>query len=350
MLKGFLIILLATTTISCTKQEKIDGSSVEAYKKSIDSITSNMTDKEKLQFELGLMGLSMLEMSKDKSGKRLPLIQYRLIAVDGKSKNQILSEIKGIASTPEKYLPKLKNKDPIVEKSYEAVDWNAVKLGVNDAKLDAFARNENPEDVKGLVDYLNYKKDQNLTVNDKFYEAVSWGSYTYIDKFLREGADINSKSNRSESPSIVDATYRSGKYGILMYLLEKGADPDGANKFGCTALVKAVGKKNYIAVEILLANGADINGKGNRCVTPIYNAADRGSAAMVVKLMELGADINIPFSNGSTPLLSMIAKGYNDVAKLLIQNGAQLDNGRVEALAHAKRVNNLEMIEYIKKL
>lgn len=350
LINRLLIILLVTAAVSCTKQKTIDGSSVETYKNSVSSIKSNMTERERIQFDLALMSLGLLEMSKDRSKKKRPLIQYQITVSDGKSKDQILALAKGIANSPEKFLPELKNKAPLAIKSYKPIDWSAAERSISDVKHAVVSRNENPKNIKRLIDSLNHPYHQDWSANDKLYAAVSWGSYIHIDKFLSQGADINGKNNSHGSSPIVQTVLNNETNEILMYLLDKGANPDGTDKYGNTALIRAIGQKNYIAVKILIDKGADINKKGSVGVTPIYCAADRGDAAMVVKLMELGADINIPSRGGFTPLLKMIAMGYNDAAKLLIQNGAQLDNGRIGALEYAKRANNLDMVEFIQKI
>jgi hypothetical protein len=122
-------------------------------------------------------------------------------------------------------------------------------------------------------------------------------------------------------------------------LLSRGADINYTNKYGWTALLKALdNRKHWIEVTpVLIKSGADVNAtlKSNG-YTPLWKAIgkiskNRDAAVDIIKLLlSKGADVNAPYISkdarysGETPLMSASKKGSTDVVKLLLSNGADV--------------------------
>lgn len=81
-------------------------------------------------------------------------------------------------------------------------------------------------------------------------------------------------------------------------------------------------------VEILLAAGADPNARDPEphSETPLHWAASSDDADVARALVDGGADINVPDGSIGTPLDNAVGYGCWNVARLLVERGASVDN------------------------
>lgn len=81
--------------------------------------------------------------------------------------------------------------------------------------------------------------------------------------------------------------------GIIEFLIGKGANPDGADADGLTALDWATLTNHADAVQMLIARGAQVNQIDNFGLTPLLYAAsvDFGNTVMLEKLIAAGANL-----------------------------------------------------------
>jgi cytohesin len=89
-------------------------------------------------------------------------------------------------------------------------------------------------------------------------------------------------------------------------------------------LFEAVGDGNAAKVRELLKRGANPNAKNEHGWTPLHRAAYRGHADVARLLLEHGADANAKSKDSfiPTPLHLAAAMGHVDVTKLLLEHGA----------------------------
>ncbi len=81
-----------------------------------------------------------------------------------------------------------------------------------------------------------------------------------------------------------------------------------------------------MAVNVLLTCGADANTNSSIYGrTPLHEAAYTGNIEMAKLLIEHGAEINIADKDGKTPLHEAAGRGKLEVAKLLIEHGADVN-------------------------
>jgi ankyrin repeat protein len=189
-----------------------------------------------------------------------------------------------------------------------------------------------------------------------FY-AVSNGNASISARLLAAGANPNRSGQAGDTLLMIAA--RGGSIDILQALLEKGASVNATDEVAQeTPLMWAVRANNVKAVKILLDRGAGVNARtragavparrppgagggshGTGIVrggwpdrgyqpeapggmSPLLFAAREGHLEIAKLLLDAKADINQADVNGITPLLSAISNHELPVAQLLLERGA----------------------------
>lgn len=127
------------------------------------------------------------------------------------------------------------------------------------------------------------------------------------------------------SPSLT-YVFEQGPGAVLEMLLrhytsQKGTDDDSyrlALQMACL-----LGKQGF--VELLLSRGTSPSGSGYYYGTPLQAAARSGHYDVARKLIDSGADVNILQGRWHTPLRAAIMSGNADVVRLLIDRGADVN-------------------------
>ena len=174
--------------------------------------------------------------------------------------------------------------------------------------------------------------------------ALQNNDHGKIKAFFDSGLDANA-TLQGDGTSVLMKASNSADVEMVKMLLARGADINYTNKYGWTALLKALdNRKNWITVTpVLVKSGADVNAtlKSNG-YTPLRKAIgkirkNRDAAVEVIKLLlSKGADANAPYISkdarysGETPLMVASRNGYTDVVKLLLSHGADV-NARTKA-------------------
>ena len=205
--------------------------------------------------------------------------------------------------------------------------------------------------------------------------AVYRLDYEVLAALLAKKAKVNVTNDFGSTP-IAEAA-NLGDARMVKMLLDAGAEPEGANADGQTALmlgiktgvlpvvellIKAGASVNRIEefrkqtplmwaatapgnagemVKLLLAKGADIRPRALHTdwpnqitsepraqyrpvggLTALLYAARDGCYDCVAALIGAGADVNLPTPEGVTPLMLALDNQHDDVAKLLLDRGA----------------------------
>ena len=139
---------------------------------------------------------------------------------------------------------------------------------------------------------------------------------------------------------------KSGNVEAVKGLLENGADLDtGDSQFGVSPLSWAALLGKTEIAELLIQNGADVNGRNKDGGTALHGAAFLGHADTAQLLVRKGADVNATNDKGETSLYVMAANweiteyiaglleievdaetvktGRTEIAGILRQNGAE---------------------------
>jgi ankyrin repeat protein len=182
-----------------------------------------------------------------------------------------------------------------------------------------------------------------------------------IKTFLDSGLDVNA-TLQADGTSVLMRASNSADVEMVKMLLTKGANINYTNKYGWTALLKALdNRKHWAAVTpVLIKSGADVNAtlKSNG-YTPLWKAIgkigkNRDAAIGIIKLLlSEGANANAPYISkdarysGETPLMNASKRGYADVVKLLLSQGADVNTkskaGKT-ALDYAKEKGYREIV------
>jgi ankyrin repeat protein len=205
--------------------------------------------------------------------------------------------------------------------------------------------------------------------------AVYQVDHELVEALLARGAEVNVRNVFGATP-LAEAA-KLGDPRLVKMLLDGGADAEGATPEGETALMLAIKLSHLPVVELLLSAGANVNAvERSHNQTPLmwaaaaskhapemvrmllakgadvrprarfndwdsqissepraqyrpvgglnalHYAAREGCYACVAALLDAGAPIDIPTPEGVTALMLAIDNGHNEVAKLLLDRGA----------------------------
>jgi len=208
--------------------------------------------------------------------------------------------------------------------------------------------------------------------------AVFRVDYELLDALIAKKAKVNVKNEFGSAPLLEAVKVADAR--MVKALLDAGAEPDSANLDGETALMMAIKTGDLPILELLIQAGANVNTVEKfHSQTPLmYAAAAQKNAGPMVKLLlakgadvkpraeftdwpsqitsepraqyrpvggltamlyavrggcyectealiAARADVNQPTPEGVTPLMIALDNDHNDVAKLLLDHGANPD-------------------------
>ncbi len=143
---------------------------------------------------------------------------------------------------------------------------------------------------------------------------------------------------------------RSGDLTEVKRLLDGGADPNAANQWGETALMRAANYGKSEVAELLLSAGADLNVADGTGRDLLIFAANRGHAEFVEVLLSAGADPNAADKGGRTVLMWAVGNGRSEIAEMLLSAGADpnaANNDGLTVLSFAERSGQTAVVGLI---
>ncbi len=189
--------------------------------------------------------------------------------------------------------------------------------------------------VKILVQGKANWKGKNLAL----IAAASTGELDVLRLLLDSGADVNGQDAQGSSP--LSAACFGGHRDAVDLLLEHKADVNLADKSGATALMAATQGGYRDLAECLLKNGAAVDARTK--IRIVYhtryglpeNWIPPGTSALSLSvigrtvdatrlLLDHGADVDIRDQPGWTPLMWASYLGAAEIARLLVQSGADV--------------------------
>ncbi len=122
-----------------------------------------------------------------------------------------------------------------------------------------------------------------------------------------------------------EAAARGDKTAVRS-LLQQGADIDGAQGDGTTALHWAAFNDDLEMANLLIAAGANVKvATRDGAITPLFMACQNGNAAMIAALLKAGAQANSVKENGTTALMMAAASGSAPAVQVLLDHGASVN-------------------------
>ena len=157
-------------------------------------------------------------------------------------------------------------------------------------------------------------------------EAVKSGDINGVQNLLTNSSNANSicPGVMADMP-VLSAAARHGGAEIVQALIKAGADVNGANEAGFTALHNAAHEGHTAVARVLLQAGASVDAKTSDGDSPLHSAAIGGRTEVVALLLSAGASVHSQDRLKSTPLHDAVGIGCVQVVKALIQAGANVN-------------------------
>jgi ankyrin repeat protein len=173
--------------------------------------------------------------------------------------------------------------------------------------------------------------------------AAETGNTDIIRLLLAAGADVESPTG--EGQSALMSVARTGNVDAARLLLKHGANVNAAERFGGqTALMWAAARRHPQMVKLLAAKGAAVNARAivrnferhitveqryknmhTGGLTPLLYAVRENCKACVDALLQHKVDIQLPDPDGIAPLTLAMMNGNWDIAKRLLEAGADVN-------------------------
>jgi ankyrin repeat protein len=157
----------------------------------------------------------------------------------------------------------------------------------------------------------------------RLIEAAKMQEKDTVAALLKEKVDVN--SHQADGTTALAWAAHWNDLEMADLLIAGGANVNAANEYGVTPLTLAVINRSPAMVEKLLKAKANANAAQTTGETPLMTAASTGNLDVAKLLVTHGAQVNAKEpKHGQTPLMWAIAFQHPDVAKLLIESGADV--------------------------
>jgi ankyrin repeat protein len=151
------------------------------------------------------------------------------------------------------------------------------------------------------------------------HAAARKGLKEVVELLISEGVDVNAKNEDGWTPLHMAAA--GGQNEIVELLIAAGADVNAKDRVGETPLDFAIQHKKSETADLLRKHG----GKTGAELNILLDAAKNGDIEAVKQHLAAGADVNAKTGDGTTPLHNAAVYGHNEIAELLIANGASVN-------------------------
>ncbi|CVL07664.1 related to Ca2+/calmodulin-dependent protein kinase Ibeta2 [Fusarium mangiferae] len=164
---------------------------------------------------------------------------------------------------------------------------------------------------------------------------------------FKYGANMEAFDHSNHTPLM--AASDQGRTSMVIMLIRNDADVLARDVEGNTSISLA-SRKGHLGTVACLCNSTSVNLSNNSGETPLILAAKGGHAEVAKKLLDAGADINASDNQGFTPLIVVAEQGHVETVKLLVERKAQLDStslGAPAALIEAAKEGHEAVVEVL---
>jgi ankyrin repeat protein len=183
----------------------------------------------------------------------------------------------------------------------------------------------------GNIDAAKLLVKRGLNVNDEFGDGSYLESgfpllvasqnrdYGMMSYLISKGANVNAKDKNGTTPLIeaIFYSHQGNPFKCVKLLVEKGADVNQADNKGSSPLALAALAEHQDIVKYLVQKGADINKRGEEGETALTYAAGEANSHLFDYFVKLGADQNVRLDDGSTVLMQAVSSSNVDFVKSL---------------------------------
>lgn len=182
------------------------------------------------------------------------------------------------------------------------------------------------------------KTSQELETAESIFAAVLHGNMEAIERYLKDGVDINAADANGLTP-LAWAAVNDTPFEIAKFLIDNGANVNARDHIENTPLHDAAGAGHREIVAMLISKGADLNARNKDGKTPIDLAAE-WQQETVDLLRKLGGrtgqeiDENMPynsFEKGQLIIYSNIGLKYDVLYSADLRKWQLLDDVTIDA-------------------
>jgi len=156
------------------------------------------------------------------------------------------------------------------------------------------------------------------------HQAAMQGDLAAVKKLLEQNPALLEARDDDEGVTPLAYAAGFGRMEVLEFLVARGADVNARDPRGLSALLLTVYTGQLQALRFLLDKGADVKSPGPSGMRPLHFAA-RERAEIAGLLVERKAEIGARDDYGNSALILAAREGADDVVRLLVESGADVN-------------------------
>ena len=234
------------------------------------------------------------------------------------------------------------------------------------------SRNNHIELVKVLIKAKANLNEKATYSNDKegfsgitpLYDSITQNNWEVAKLLIEAGADVNiaRETDLKYTPLLLITSQKEPSLDIFNMLIKAGADINAIDKYSWTPLHWASRNNHIELVKVLIKAKANLNEKATYYddkkvfsgITPLLASIVENNWEVAKLLIETGADVNLGIETGNryTPLLLITSqkKPSLDIFNMLIKAGADInaiDKDSWTPLHYAVKNNHIEIVNLL---
>ena len=195
--------------------------------------------------------------------------------------------------------------------------------------------------IKKGVD-VNAENTYNETA---LFEAIRGKNQEIVDILIKQGAKVNVSSLAEDTPL---STAVRAHPEIVDALLDEGANINEPNSDGVTPVLEAVRSNNLDLVKRMIDRGANIWATDEARSNALHYITE-DNPELAKFLIEKGLHMDARGDFGETPLMHAMIAGTPKVARMLVENGADVTivDNRLRTPLHLANMMDIEMMRLL---